>query len=108
MRRTIEVSFLVLAFSIFTVGSAGAGFAQDVGVRMNSRVATILSALKDTSAATGRVFALQSPRHWFEPAVSAVGLKDFTWHCLRHTFASRLVLAGVDIRTVQELMGHKS
>ena len=27
---------------------------------------------------------------------------------LRHTFASGLVMAGVDIRTVQELMGHKS
>lgn len=29
-------------------------------------------------------------------------------NCLRHTFASRLVMAGVDLRTVQERMGHKS
>jgi site-specific recombinase XerD len=34
-------------------------------------------------------------------------LRSFSWHCLRHTFASRLVMAGVDIRTVQELMGHQ-
>jgi integrase len=51
---------------------------------------------------------LFSPRHWFEDAVERAGLKDFTWHDLRHTFASRLVMADVDIRTVAELMGHKS
>src|SRR4029077_10442285 len=48
------------------------------------------------------------PRDWFEPAVKAAGLKGFTWHCLRHSFASRLVMAGVDLRTVQEAMGHKT
>jgi site-specific recombinase XerD len=77
-------------------------------VRMNSRVADILSVLKDSSIATGSVFASKSPRYWFEPAVKAARLMNFTWHCLRHTFISRLVMAGVDLRTVQELAGHKS
>jgi hypothetical protein len=33
-------------------------------------------------------------KHWFNSAVSEAGLKDFTWHFLRHTFASRLTMAG--------------
>jgi len=51
---------------------------------------------------------LLGPRHWFEKAVSKSGIADFTWHDLRHTFASRLVMAGVDLRTVAALMGHKT
>jgi site-specific recombinase XerD len=47
-------------------------------------------------------------KHWFEPAVAEAGLKDFTWYCLRHTFASRLAMAGVDLRTIADLMGHQT
>ena len=47
-------------------------------------------------------------RKWFEQALIDAGISQFRWHDLRHTFASRLVMAGVDTRTVQELMGHKT
>ena len=50
----------------------------------------------------------REPRRWFEPVLKDAKVANFSWHCLRHTFASRLVMAGVDIRTVQELLGHKT
>jgi Phage integrase family len=50
---------------------------------------------------------LEGYKHWFNRAVEEARIADFTWYCLRHTFASRLVMSGVDIRTVAELMGHK-
>lgn len=49
----------------------------------------------------------QSFRTAFERVVRQAGLGDFTFHDLRHTFASRLVMAGVDLLTVKALMGHK-
>lgn len=41
-------------------------------------------------------------------AIRKAKLNDFTFHDLRHTFASTLIMNGVDIRTVQTLLGHKS
>ena len=50
-------------------------------------------------------------RYEWDKAREAMGLKDdpsFVFHSTRHTFATRAVQAGVNIRVIQKLMGHKT
>jgi len=49
----------------------------------------------------------RSVRTAFEAARRRAGLTDLRFHDLRHTFATRLVAAGVDLVTVKELLGHQ-
>jgi len=44
----------------------------------------------------------------FRNALKRAGIKNFRFHDTRHTFASYLVMAGVDIYRVSKLLGHSS
>jgi integrase len=44
----------------------------------------------------------------FITAMNKAKITDFKFHDLRHTFASHMIMAGVDITTVKELLGHKT
>jgi integrase len=46
-------------------------------------------------------------RKRFNRALREAGIEEFVFHDLRHTFASHLIMAGVDLMTVKEFLGHK-
>jgi integrase len=63
---------------------------------------------KPCKVPTNSVFAIVQNRTWFHNALSRAKIKNFWWHCLRHTFCSRLVQQGVNLKIVQELAGHRT
>lgn len=84
-------------------------------VPLNDAAVAALRVVHDRGEARGRVFQsartgepLENGRHWFEDAVREAEIKNFRWHDLRHTFASRLRMKGAPLEDIADLLGHKS
>jgi integrase len=85
---------------------------------LNATVLTTLQALYNQRMpdcpyafphATGRNAGepVHDVKNAFHTALEAADIKDFTWHDLRHTFASWLIMKGASLRSVAELLGHR-
>ena len=92
---------------------------SDRYVHLNSEALRVLKELKETHKrlkldGNATLFLsrknqpMADPREWFASACDEAKIEGVTWHTLRHTFASRLVMAGVGLKEVQDLMGHKT
>jgi integrase len=96
--------------AMLTVHGKGAKSGQTRHIPLNTAASGALKAHKGEASPLPSVpvFGRHEMKTAFGGVLKAAGIEAFRWHDLRHTFASRLVMASVPLNTVRELMGHAS
>ncbi len=56
----------------------------------------------------GERMSIRSYQYMFERLTENAGVRKLNFHALRHTFATRAIECGMDIKTLSEIMGHKN
>jgi integrase len=88
---------------VMTVRAAYAKNGERRSMPMNEVLTATLQAVRMSTSADGPVFRTRTGKLYrsfrtaFTHAVRQAGMKDFTFHDLHHTFASQLVMSGVDL-----------
>jgi len=84
-------------------------------VPITPRVRQVLDHIMEETVTTGCIFQrkrkpipVQTLEGAFSLATDKAGVENLHFHDLRHTFATRLVQHGVDLYTLQRLLGHKN
>lgn len=99
---------------MLTVQGAGAKTGQTRHVPLNSEAVRVLALWKPEGASQHSIVfsgenddePLTTVNKSWAGLVHAAKVQAFRFHDLRHTFASKLVMAGIDLNTVRELLGH--
>ena len=92
------------------IHGAGAKSGQTRHIPLNTEAVHVLKVWQTTD--TGLVFPgkygtpFNNTKRSWSALLKRASITNFRWHDMRHHFASKLVMAGVDLNTVRELLGH--
>lgn len=98
--------------ALLTVTAGNAKSRKARHVPLNDEAVDVLKRWKKQGGGNGLAFPgagggrLTNVNKSWDGLVTDAKLTDFRFHDLRHDFASKLVMAGVDLNTVRELLGH--
>lgn len=101
-----------LTGKLLTVAAETAKDGEDRHVPLNAEAVDVLTRWKAQGDGVGLVFPgeegarLTNINRSWAGLLSKAKLGNFRFHDCRHHFASQLVMAGVDLNTVRELLGH--
>ncbi|MCR4819327.1 MAG: site-specific integrase [Fretibacterium sp.] len=100
---------------VLTVRAASSKSGKTIHIPLNKTARKVLATWQKQTRGDGETLVFPSPKGggrmdncssaWIKLLKDA-GIENFRWHDMRHDFASRLVMAGVDLNTVRELLGH--
>jgi integrase len=98
--------------AVLTVNGITAKSGKTRHIPLNSEALSILKDWHSQSESSTFVFPSREGKKFNNVRKSWVSLlkeaeiNNFRWHDLRHHFASKLAMAGVDLNTIRELLGH--
>jgi integrase len=98
--------------ALLTIEGSYAKSGKTRHVPLNTEALNVLTLWKNQSVSKDLVFPnkdglpFDSLKKSWGALLEMAEITNFRWHDLRHHFASKLVMASVDLNTVRELLGH--